>query len=59
MLHYLHGEEDLGLFYKNNAKGEIIGYIDCGFKTNELSEKLQTEYIFIKNGALISWKSAK
>lgn len=54
LLRYLRGTEDFGLFYKKNAKNEIVGYADSGFKTDGATKKSQTCYIFIKNGALIS-----
>ena len=59
LLRYLRGTEDLGLYYKKDTKGEITWYADSGFKTDEVTGKSQTSYIFIKNGAPISWKSAK
>jgi hypothetical protein len=59
LLRYLRGTEDLGLYYKRDTKGDITRYVDSGFKTDEVTGKSQTGYIFIKNGALISWKSAK
>ena len=59
LLRYLRGTEDLGLYYRNDTNGEITGYADSGFKTDEVTGKSQTGYIFIKNGAPISWKSAK
>ena len=34
-------------------------FLDTGFKTDEVSGKSETSYIFIKNGAPISCKSAK
>jgi hypothetical protein len=59
LLRYLRGTEDLGLYYRKDAQGEIVGYADLGFKTDEISGKSQTGYIFLKNGAPISWKSSK
>ena len=47
------------MYYRNDTNGEITGYADSGFKTNEVTGKSQTGYTFIKNGAPISWKSAK
>jgi hypothetical protein len=47
------------LYYRRDTKCNITGYADSRFKTDEVTEKSQTYYIFIKNGALISWKSAK
>jgi hypothetical protein len=54
LLRYLRGTKDLGLYYRRDTKGNITGYVDSGFKTDEVTEKSQTCYIFIKNGALIS-----
>lgn len=59
LLRYLYGTEDLGLHYQKHTSGAIIGYADSGFKTDPISGKSQTGYIFIKNGALISWRSTK
>ena len=47
------------MYFRRDTKCEITGYADSGFKTDEVSRKFQTGYIFIKNGAPISWKSAK
>ena len=59
LLRYLRGTEDLGLYYRRGANGDITGYADSGFKTDEVTGKSQTGYVFIKNGAPISWKSSK
>ena len=59
LLRYLRGTEDLGLHYRKDAPKDIIGYADSGFKTDLASGKSQTGYIFIKNGAPISWRSTK
>ena len=36
-----------------------MGYVDAGYKSDPKTDKFQTGYIFIKNGASISWKSVK
>lgn len=59
MLRYLCGTFDLGFFYKKCDKPEITGYADYGFRTDVAAGKSQTCYIFLKNGAPISWKSTK
>ena len=59
LFRYLRGTEDLGLYYRKDECGDIKGYADSGFKTDEASGKSQTGYIFMKNGAPISWKSSK
>ena len=53
------GTKDLGLHFRKNTSSDIIGYADSGFKTYPVSSKSQTGYIFIKNGAPISWLSTK
>ena len=58
LLRYLRGTEDLGLHFKRGP-GEIVGYADSGFKTDPASGKSQTGWIFLKNGAPISWRSSK
>jgi hypothetical protein len=59
LMRYLRGTEDLGLFYRKCQNQEITGYADSGFKTDEVAGKSQTGYIFIRDGAPISWKSVK
>ena len=59
LLRYLWGTEDLGLFYTKGGQEEITGYTDAGFRSDEVSGKSQTGYIFIKNNAPITWKSVK
>ena len=59
LLRYLRGTSDLGLFYGKTDKPEITGYADFGFRTDVAAGKSQTDYIFMKYGAPISWKSTK
>jgi hypothetical protein len=59
LFRYLRGTEDLGLLYTTGGIKEIIGYADAGFRSDEVSGKSQTGYIFLKNNAPISWKSVK
>ena len=59
LLRYLRGTEDLGLHFRKDTSSAIIGCADSGFKTNPVSGKSQTGYIFIKNDAPISWRSTK
>ena len=49
----------MGLFYTKGGQEEITGYADAGFRSDEVSRKSQTGYIFIKNNAPITWKSVK
>ena len=59
LMRYLRGTEDLGLHYRKVQNPETTGYADSGFKTDEVTGKSQTWYIFIRDGAPISWKSVK
>ena len=59
LLRYLRGIEDLELLYTQGKTTEIIGYTDAGFKSDKVSRKFQTGYIFLKNNAPIFWKSVK
>ena len=59
LLRYLRGTEDLGLHFTKRANSQVVGYADSGFRTDETNGKSQTGYIFLKNGAPISWKSVK
>ena len=59
ILRYLKGIEDLGLFYKVGEDSNIKGYVDAGYLSNPHKEKSQTCYVFLRQGATISWKSTK
>ena len=59
LLRYLRGTEDLGLLYSRDGATKFVGYANAGYKSNPKTGKSQTGYIFIKNGALVSWKSVK
>ena len=59
LLRYLRGTEDLGLLYSWDGAAKFVGYADVGYKSDPKTGKSQTSYIFIKNGAPISWKSVK
>ena len=58
-MRYLCGTEDLGLHYRKVEDRELTGFADSGFNINEVAGKSQTGYIFIRDGAPISWKSIK
>ena len=59
LMRYLRGTEDLGLHYRKVKNQETTRYADSGFKTDEAGGKSQTDYIFMRDGAPISWKSIK
>ena len=59
LFRYLRGTEDLGLLYSRDGATRFVGYADAGYKSDPKSGKSQIGYIFIKNGATVSWKSVK
>ena len=54
---YLRGTEDLGLFYNDDCV--LIGYADAGYLSDPHVGISQTGYVFLRQGAAISWKSTK
>ncbi|KAI3693370.1 hypothetical protein L6452_33205 [Arctium lappa] len=56
---YLRGTVDLGLFYSNNSKEDLIGYADAGYLSDPHKARSQTGYVFINGGTAISWRSQK
>lgn len=59
LFRYLRGTEDLGLHYTKEATANLVGYADAGYKSDPVTGKSQTAYLFLKNGAPVSWKSVK
>jgi len=59
LMRYLRGTEDLGLYFRKSENRETTGYADSGFNTDEVAGKSQTGYIFLRDGAPVSWKSVK
>jgi hypothetical protein len=59
LMRYLRRTSDLGLYYQKTNNPKISGFADSGFHTDVTAGKSQTGYIFMKNGAPISWKSTK
>ena len=56
ILRYLRGNVDLGLFYSNNSKQELIGYADAGYLSDPHKAKSQIGYVFTNRGTTISWR---
>ena len=59
LFRYLRGTKDLGLLYSRNGASRLVGYANAGYKSDPKTGKSQTGYIFLKNGAPVSWKSVK
>ncbi|XP_044575190.1 secreted RxLR effector protein 161-like [Cotesia glomerata] len=58
VLRYLKGTSKLGLVYQQPI-GKIVGYTDADWGNDLTNSKSYTGYVFILEGAAISWKSRK
>jgi hypothetical protein len=58
-MRYLRGTEYLGLHSRKTDNMETTEYADWRYNTDEVAGKSQTGYIFIRDGAPVSWKSVK
>ncbi|KAD4585160.1 hypothetical protein E3N88_22761 [Mikania micrantha] len=56
---YLRGTTDLGLFYPNDSKEELVGYADASYLSDPHKARSQTGYVFLNGGTAISWRSQK
>lgn len=59
ILRYLKGTMDMGLFFSNKSKSDLIGYADAGYKSDPHQGRSQTGYLFTHGGTAISWRSTK
>nr|GEV77100.1 retrotransposon protein, putative, Ty1-copia subclass [Tanacetum cinerariifolium] len=61
ILKYLRNTKDMFLVYGGDLKRElkISCYTDAGYLTDADDLKSQTGYVFILNGVVVDWKSAK
>ncbi|GJS75608.1 hypothetical protein Tco_0725489 [Tanacetum coccineum] len=61
ILKYLRNTKDMFLVYGGDLKRELMVscYTDAGYLTDVDDLKSQTGYVFILNGGVVDWKSAK
>ncbi|GJR56916.1 putative retrotransposon protein [Tanacetum coccineum] len=61
ILKYLRNTKDMFLVYGGDIKRElkVSCYTDAGYLTDDDDLKSQTGYVFILNGGVVDWKSAK
>ena len=59
ILRYLQGTIDMGLFYSNELKQQLLGYANVGYLSDPHKVKSQTGYVFNYNGIAISWRLFK
>lgn len=59
LLRYLQGTKDMGLYFSNIPKANLIGFADAGYLSDPHCGRSQTGYVFLCGGTAISWRSMK
>jgi Reverse transcriptase (RNA-dependent DNA polymerase)/gag-polypeptide of LTR copia-type len=61
VLRYLAGSADVGLVYgaKPQAGKELVGYSDADWAGDATTRRSRTGYVFMLNGAAVSWRSQR
>ncbi|KAJ0765449.1 putative RNA-directed DNA polymerase [Helianthus annuus] len=60
ILKYLRRTKDMFLIYGSGEEELVVkGYTDASFQTDRDGSRSQSGYVFILNGAAVSWKSSK
>ena len=59
ILHYLKGTMNMGLFYPNDSKLDLMGYANVGYLSDPHNGRSQKGYLFTCGGTTISWQSVK
>ena len=59
ILCYLRGTIDLGLFYPNGSKPQLVGYADAVYLSDPHKGRSQTGYLFTYGNTVISWRFVK
>ena len=59
ILKYLRRTKDMFLVYGGDEELVVNGYIDTSYNTDPDDSKSQSGYVFILNGAAVSWRSSK
>ena len=54
VLRYLRGTTDMGLFYSNELKQKLLGYVDVGYLSDPHKARSQSGYVFNYNVTVIS-----
>lgn len=50
---------DIGLYYSNLSKLDLIGYADAWYLSDPHKARSQIDYLFTYGGTAISWRSVK
>ncbi|XP_074318476.1 secreted RxLR effector protein 161-like [Silene latifolia] len=59
VLRYLQGTKDMGLFFPNMSRENLVGFADAGYLSDPHNARSQTGYVFTCGGTAISWRSMK
>jgi transposase InsO family protein len=57
VLRYLRGTTNLGLQYTRQGTPELTGYSDADFAADIATRRSTSGYVFLLNGAAVSWKT--
>jgi hypothetical protein len=59
ILKYLRRTKDIFLVYRGETELIVRGYTDTNFQTDHDDLRSQSEFVFMLNGDVVSWKSSK
>ncbi|XP_074306298.1 secreted RxLR effector protein 161-like [Silene latifolia] len=58
-LMYIASTKDMGLFFPNMSRENLVGFADAGYLSDPHNARSQTGYVFTCGGTAISWRSMK
>ena len=59
ILKYLRRTKDLFLIFESDSELRVMGYTNSYFMSDLDDKKFMSEYVFVCNGSMVSWKSFK
>ena len=59
IMRYLKGTLNLGLMFKSNNEGELVGFSDADWAGDLNDRKSTSGYVFLVSGSSVSWRSKK
>lgn len=59
ILRYVQGTKGIGLLYTTEQDSSLVAYSDADYAGDVNDRKSTSGFVFLKNGAAISWRSKK
>ena len=59
ILRYVQGRKSIGLLYTTEQDSSLVAYSDADYAGDVNDRKSTSGFVFLKNGAAISWRSKK